>query len=157
MKKIVSVCLAALMIFSLFGMIAAAADDGFTPAYTVRVAPSSQGMILVKGIENETNTVPQGGTFYFTIEYQGSYRPDPSVLVKCYPASYPGELVGTAKDVESITLTPDEYGVYTIKNLNEDYYVGVYNATTSQFTSIKTMLMGFFQAILNFFKQIFNR
>ena len=159
MKKIVSVFMAALLLFATFGMIAAAADTtGYTHVYTVRVAPSSEGKIRVVGIKNELNEVPEGSAFDFTIEYLGSMRPDPSVLVKCYPASYPADLVATDKDVASITLVPDANGVYSIPNVREDYYVGVYNtASKGQIANIKTMLFNFFQAFLEFFRKIFNR
>ena len=160
MKKFLSVFLAALLLFLTCGMIAAAADnDGFTPVYTVRVAPDSVGKIKVIGY-NETgaNTVVQGHAFYFTIEYQTGYSPDPTVLVKCYPASYPTELVGTPEDVESITLTPDANGIYTIPNVQEDYYVGVYNvARSSQISSIKTMLVRFWEAFLALFRKLFKK
>lgn len=159
MKKTVSVFLAALLLFATFGMIAAAADNtGFLPVYTVRVAPSSEGIIRIVGVNSDNNTVPEGSAFDFTIEYQGRYRPDPSVMVKCYPASYPAELVGTDKDVASITLMPDSNGIYTIPNVREDYYVSVQNvASAGQLASIKTMLFNFFQAFLDFFRKLFNR
>ena len=158
MKKLISVVLAAILLLASVSVIAFAADgDGFLPVYTVRVAPGSEGKIRVVGIENPNNTVVEGKTFYFTIEYEKGYSPDATVQVKYYPASYPGELVGTEKDVSATVITPDSYGVYSIPNVTEDYYVGVYNATETQFSSLKTMLINLFEAVMNLFKRLFKR
>ena len=158
MKKLISVVLAAVLMLTCLSAIAFAAEgDGFTHVYTVRVAPASEGAVRVVGVESADNTVVEGRTFYFTIEYERGYAPDVTVQVKCYPASYPGELVGTDKDVASTLLTPDAYGVYSIPNVREDYYVGVYNVTETQFASLKTMLINLFETIINFFKRMFNR
>ncbi len=159
MKKVISVFLAALLLFGSVGMITAlAADDqGFKPSHTVRVAPSCEGQIEIAGLEDPDNKVPDGQNFYFTIKYINNYKPDATVVVKCYPASYLPDLVVTPEDNTYITtLDPDEYGIYTIKNVTEDYYVAIYNMQTEQFSSLKTMLLEFFNAILNFFKRIFK-
>lgn len=160
MKKTVSVFLAVLLVFSALAVIAFAADDnsGFTPVYTVRTDSSSKGKVKIVSVETpDSNTVAEGRTFYFTLEYQKGYTPDASVVVKAYPASFPAELVGTDKDVSSVTLTPDQYGVYSIANVREDYYVSVHNVSEAGMASIKQMLFDLFQAILNFFKNIFKK
>ena len=159
MKKVISVFLAALMLLGAFSVIALADEgEGFIPVYTVRVAPHSADMVNIVNVEDpNSNTVNAGRPFYFTVEYKKGYAPDASVVVKAYPASYPAELVGTDKDVSSVTLTPDEHGVYCIPQVNEDYYVEVLNVTEAQFSSLKDMLLNFFNAIINLFKKLFNR
>lgn len=159
MKKVLSVVLAALLLFGTMSVIALAADEGgYTPVYTVRVDPSSEGKIRIVGLENPNNTVPKGKPFYFTIEYLRDYRPDSTVVVKYYPASYPADLIVTPEDSTEITaITPDANGVYMIPNVTEDCYVGVFNVTTSQFSSIKEMLLSFFNAIIAFFQRIFKK
>ena len=159
MKKVLSVVLAALLLFGTMSVIAFAADGGgYTPVYTVRVDSASEGKIRIIGLEDPNNTVPKGKPFYFTIEYLGDYRPDSTVAVKYYPASYLPDLVVTPEDTTEITtITPDANGVYMIPNVTEDCYVGVFNVTTSQFSSIKEMLLGFFNAIIAFFQRIFKR
>ena len=158
MKKIISVFLAALMLLGAFSVIALADEgEGFVPVYTVRVAANTQGKVDIVNVEDPTkNTVNAGRPFFFTLQYKKGYSPDGTVIVKAYPASYPAELVGTDKDVASITLTPDEQGVYCIPEVNEDYYVEVLNVTETQFSSLKDMLINFFNAILNLFKKLFN-
>jgi hypothetical protein len=159
MKKVISVFLAALMLLGAFSVIALADEgEGFIPVYTVRVAPHSADMVNIVNVEDpNSNTVNAGRPFYFTVEYKKGYAPDSTVVVKAYPASYPAELVGTDKDVSSVTLTPDEHGVYCISQVNEDYYVEVLNVTETQFSSLKEMLLNFFNAIINLFKKLFNR
>ena len=157
MKKLISVFLAALML-SAFSVIALADEgEGFVPVYTVRVAENTKGKVDIVNIEDpNSNTVNKGRSFFFTLKYLKGYTPDGTVIVKAYPASYPAELVGTDKDVASVTLTPDENGVYCIPNVQEDYYVEVMNVTETQFSSLKDMLISFYNAILNLFKKLFN-
>ena len=160
MKKIISVFLAALLLFCSVGVITvcAADDEGFTLSHTVRVASSCEGQIEIVGVEYPDNKVPHGHNFYFTIRYINGYQPDGTVVVKCYPASYMPDLVVTPEDNTYITtLDPDQYGVYTIQNVTEDYYVVIYNMQTEQFASLKTMLLDFFNAILNLLRRIFKR
>ena len=162
MKKTLSVFLAVLMLLLTASAAAFAAEgDGFIQMHNVRVAPASEGKIeIVKanGDEPASNTVKHGGTFCFTVKYVGGYAPDDTTLIKCYPSSYPGDLVVTPEDsTEITTLTPDEYGVYTITNITEDYYVAAINAMPQQFSSLKQMLIDFFNAIRAFFARIFNR
>ncbi len=159
MKKIISVFLAALMLLGAFSVIALADEgEGFIPVYTVRVAAYCADKVNIVNVEDpNTNTVNAGRPFYFTVEYKKGYAPDSSVVVKVFPASYPPELVGTDKDVASITLTPDEHGVYCIPQVNEDYYVAVNNVTETQFSSLKEMLLNFFKAIMDLFRKLFNR
>ena len=158
MKKIISVLLAAIVLLGAFSVIALADEgEGFVPVYTVRVAPNTQGKVAVVNVEDPTkNPVNAGRPFFFTLEYKKGYTPDGTVIVKAYPASYPAELVGTDKDVVSETLTPDEHGVYCISCVNEDYYVEVLNVTETQFSSLKDMLISFYNALLNLFKRLFN-
>ncbi len=159
MKKIISVFLAALLLLSSVGIVTvcAADDQGFKPSHTVRVASSCEGQIEIVGVEYPDNKVPDGHNFYFTIRYINGYMPDATVVVKCYPASYMPDLVVTPEDNTYITtLDPDQYGVYTIQNVTEDYYVVIFNMQTEQFASLKTMLLDFFNAIMNFFKRIFK-
>jgi hypothetical protein len=164
MKKTLSVFLAVLMLLLTASAAAFAAEgDGFIQMHTVRVAPASEGKIEIvnveaNGDEPASNTVKHGGTFCFTVKYVGGYAPDDTTLIKCYPSSYPGDLVVTPEDsTEITTLTPDEYGVYTITNITEDYYVAAINAMPQQFSSLKQMLIDFFNAIRAFFARIFNR
>ena len=158
-KKVISVLLAAMLLLGAFSVIALADEgEGFVPVYTVRVAPGTQGKVNIVNVEDPTtNTVNKGRPFFFTLKYLKGYSPDGTVIVKAYPASFPAELVGTDKDVASVTLTPDEHGVYCIPNVTEDYYVEVLNVTETQFSSLKDMLLSFFQAFLNLFKKLFNR
>jgi hypothetical protein len=158
MKKLISVFLAALMLLGTFSVIALADEgEGFVPVYTVRVAANTEGKVDIVNVEDPTtNTVNAGRPFFFTLKYRKGYTPDGTVVVKVYPASYPAELVCTDKDVTSETLTPDENGVYCISQVNEDYYVEVLNVTETQFSSLKDMLISFYNAILNLFKKLFN-
>ena len=158
MKKILSVFLAVLVLMSAFGMIAAAVgESGYIPVYTVSVNGDSAGKIDIIGLEDPNNTVVHGRPFYFTVEYLGGYRPDSTTVIKCYPASYMPDLVVTPEDsTEITTLTPDANGIYTIPSVTEDYYVGVYNVSTSQFASIKDMLVSFYNAFIALIKRLFN-
>gem|GEM_PF-1374333 len=158
MKKTLSVVLALLVLISGFTFIAFAEDDeGFKAIYTVRVADSSADMINVVGVYGK-NEVVQGDTFYFTIDYLRNYRPDETTVIKAYPASYPADFVVTYEDsTEIITLTPDPAtGLYSIPNVQEDWYVAAFSLQESGFASLKDMLFRLFNAIIEFFRNLFN-
>lgn len=159
MKKTLSVLLAALLLLSSLGFFALAADnnEGFKPVYTIRAADNCADKIKIVGVYGK-NEVTEGETFYFTIDYLGNYRPDETTLVKAYPASYPGDLVGTYEDTtEIITLTPDPAtGIYKIKDIHEDWCVAIYSLQETNFSSLKDMLISFLRAIAEFFANIFN-
>ena len=158
MKKVLSVFLAALLVFASMAVIAFADDaenGAFVPVYTVRTDGSCTGKVRIVNVEDpNSNTVNEGRPFFFTLAYEKGYTPDGTVIVKAYPASFPAELVGTDKDVSSVTLTPDEHGVYCIQNVREDYYVSVHNVSETGMASIKDMLIDFFNAIINLFKNL---
>lgn len=159
MKKIISVFLAAIMLLGAFSILALADEgEGFVPVCTVRVAANTQGKVSIVNLEDPTtNTVNKGRPFYFTLQYNKGYAPDETVIVKAYPASFPAELVGTDKDVASVTLVPDDQGVYCIPEVNEDYYVEVMNVTETQFSSLKDMLLNMFRAIMELFQKLFKK
>ena len=160
MKKIISVLLAAVMLFGMCAVIALADEgEGYVPVYTVRVDSATEGKVAIVNVEDpNSNTVNKGRSFFFTLQYQKGYSPDGTVVVKAYPASYLPDLVVTYEDsTEMITLEPDANGVYCIPNVQEDYYVRVFNVTETQFSSLKDMLINFFNAIITFFKNIFHR
>lgn len=158
MKKLLSVLLAALLLMTTVSVIAFAEDNsGYTQVYTVRVQEKYQKMIALEPADGDENTVAKGGDFRFGVKYLGNYRPDSSTVIKAYPASFPYDLYYQDNDTTDIvTLTPDEYGIYTIPDVQEDWYVVVFSLQEGQISSLKDMLFKFLQTFLNFFKKLFN-
>ncbi|MCH5197737.1 MAG: hypothetical protein J1E34_02415 [Oscillospiraceae bacterium] len=160
MKKIISVLLAALLLFSGISVIAIAADSddsGFKAVYTVRAADNSADKIRIVGVYGR-NEVTAGETFYFTIDYLGRYRPDQTTVIKAFPASFPADLVGSYEDsTEIIIITPDpSTGIYAIPNVQEDWCIAAYSLQEDNFSSLKDMLMNLISAIVEFFANLKN-
>lgn len=158
MKKIVSLLLCVLVIFSSVCVIAFASetDKGYTKVYTVRVDDNSKNKIEIVGVK-DTNYVTKGENFQFTVKYLGSYRPDETTVIKVYPASFPYDLYYRDNDeTEIITLTPNEYGIYTIEDVQEDMYVAVFSVSANRLSGVKDLLVKFFESILHFFRNLFN-
>ncbi len=154
-KKIVSVLLCVLLLGASVSMIAFA-EDAYTQAYTVRVADDCKKMIEIEPM-GDSNSVPKGDSFRFGIRYLGSYRPDESTVIKAYPASYPFDLYYQDDDTTaSYTLVPDEYGIYTIENVQEDWYVAVYSLSEGQISNVKGLLFNFLNAFLQLLRRIFG-
>ena len=156
MKKILSVLLAVLLLGACLIPAFAAADEGYTQIYTVRVASAYAKMIEIEPV-GEDNTVKQGDSFRFAVKYLGSYLPDVSTKIKAYPASYPHDLYFRDDDTtECYTLTCDELGIYTIENVQEDMYIVALSLQEKQFSNLKDMLFSFLNSILEFFRKIFK-
>ena len=156
LKKILSVLLCALMLFSVVS-VAAFAEDGYTQVYTVRVQDKYKNMIEIEPAIGD-NTVAKGNNFRFGIKYLGSYRPDASTVIKAYPASFPFDLYYQDNDTTDIyTLTPDERGIYTIENVQEDWYVVVFNLSEERISSVKDMLFKFLNTFILFIKGLLGK
>lgn len=158
MKKTLSVLLAVLLFAMSFDFIVSAEDDGgYRPIYTVRVAPDCAKIISVVGVTGK-NEVVAGDTFYFTIDYLGDNRPDKTSVIKAYPASFPADFVVTYEDsTDIITLTPDPAtGIYSIPNVQEDWYVVAYSVQEGGFADLKDFLYNLVQAIIQLFANLKN-
>lgn len=158
MKKILSVLLSVLLIFSAVSLIAFASEDdtGYTQIYTVRVSDQSKSKIEIVSVTG-VNVVSKGANFQFTVKYLGSYIPDATTEIRVFPDAFPQSLFYSDEDTDGIvTLIPDEYGIYTIENVQEDMCVDAFSLNDKKLPSVKDLIVSIFESILNFIRRIFN-
>lgn len=172
MKKIISVILACLMLFTAFGCIALAAD-GYTAAYTVSLDGGSAERMTIVPVKypvekNEDDSlvtldsfyVAEGGDFHFIAVPNGSYRFDQTTCIKAFPESlYVDIIEGNEYKADSPygkIIEPDKEGVYTVSGIHEDTVIKVYNLQEDSLSDVKDFLLNFAQFFINLIKWFFG-
>lgn len=159
MKKIISVLLAALLLCGVFAVAAFAEDEiGYTAVYTVGISEWNEGQVLLTPAEGYGAEVEKGASYKFTLEAYNGYKFDKTTVVKILPAkSYGPDIVLTNLDAGyGEIITPDEKGVYTIDNVEEDVVVAVYNLQNGNLPEIKDFLYDMFHFFLQLFQWFFG-
>lgn len=183
MKKVLSVILAALMLISVCGVLAYAADDNApTRSYTVTLdSDTAQRMSIISvkyPLEKDEDGnyvtaspyVAEGGDFHFIIVPKGSYRFDQTTTVKIFPETFYTDLLngkdyttaqtpdGSTEYIWDYIYQPDADGVYTISGVTEDQVIKVYNLQEDSLSDIKDFLMNFakfFRDLITWFFGLF--
>ena len=159
MKKILSVFLAALMIFGVFSAVAFAEDDiGYTAVYSVEVSDWNAGQIVITPVEGYDYYVEAGQEFKFTVTTINSYAFDQSTVIKVLPAdTYAPDLIFDNLDVGyGEILTPDEDGVYTIDHVDENLIVAAFNLQQGSLPWVKDFVLDLLHFLLRVFQWFFG-
>ncbi len=155
MKKLISVVLAVIIAFSCLSVAALAADNGFTKAYIVTVAPDCAEKLAITSL-TDTNYVVEGGSFRFTVEAINGYVFDQTTVIKVANTHYEADVVLGVDSEYGYVLNPDKNGVYTIDTVNEDLYIYVANLEQSSFAGLKDFLLNMFQFFRDLMKWFFG-
>ncbi len=162
MKKLISILLAVMVVFSCLGAVCYAAeeddvvtDGSFEELFIVDVAPESKSKITVIGVDG-TNYVKKGESFRFKIEVVDDYVFDQTTVLKVANTHYAADLVIKGEAPDSYIVEPDANGVYTVENVEEDLYIYACNLETASFADLKDFLLNMFNFFLNLMKWFFG-
>lgn len=156
MKKLLSVLLAVVCLFSCLSLVAFAADDdAYTNSYFVSVAPDCQDKLAITSVSG-SNYVIEGGTFKFTAEAVNGHVFDQTTVLKVANTHYEADVVLGVDSEYGYIISPDADGVYTIENVTEDLYIYVANLEKASFADLKDFLLNMFNFFLNWMKWFFG-
>ncbi len=142
MKKVISVILSVLLVFSAFAVCSYAIDSEFQ-TYYIDFDISDEKNIKIVPLEGYERYVLPGEDFKFTIEVSEKYS-DTFLIVQ----------------LDMARVYPDEHGVYTISDINSDHMVKVFfnleEEQSNMFASIIVLVRSLFQMFIDMFTSLFS-
>ncbi len=147
MKKIISILLVLTMLVS-FPAVVAYAADGDYQTYYISYEIQNKGC-YIQPLKGYDQYVEPGADFKFTVEIERDAKGNPK---------YTNAMA--IVEANHKTLTPDEHGIYTISEINEDTNILVYltfeQGKGNLAASILVMLKQMFKVIIDIIRQIIN-
>lgn len=142
MKKVISVILSALLVFSAFAVGAYAIDSEYQ-TYYINYDIGDERNIKIVPLEGYDRYVLPGEDFKFTIEVSERYS-DTFLIVQ----------------LDMANIEPDIHGVYTISDIHSDHMVKVYfnleDEQSNMFASIIVLVRSLFQMFIDMFNSLFS-
>lgn len=151
-RKILSIFLASLLVFS-FAAFTAGAEDA--PAVCT-VVPVDDTFVIVP-VNGAPSYVNYGEPFSFTIVPTSDKSFNTTTRVKYYDADrYPDMLAGAQASDYNDYIYPDANGVFTIPSVTEDLVVEVFNYYSTGNSSIVDFVYGLFNFFITWMRWFFG-